>query len=124
VTGERLSIERLEELSGLCRDAFQVPWMAAEDQCYVVGYDPEMVSPEVVAIMWDERPTGWIQRQANTRYVAAFDPPTVRALLDELLELRQRDRSSVVHAIAASPKAIAALRRSVSKLDPTKPGVA
>lgn len=84
---ERLTPERLAELRRIAEAATQGPWDRSEGDTdiYIVGgCDRDVAHIDLLGLA-----NARAQDRDNARHIAAFDPPTVLALLDEIERLRE-----------------------------------
>lgn len=90
-----LTDERLAELRRIAQAATPGPWEASENARVIEGqFDGEQTQIlQMGGVRWPNPDNGkneryYEQREANAAHIAAFDPPTVLALLDTLAAAR------------------------------------
>jgi len=87
---DRLTPERLAELRRIAEAATPGPWRIRTDPRYDDADRFVIASADRDHIVETTQGGSWTDEDlANARYISTFDPPTVRALLDEIDRLRR-----------------------------------
>lgn len=105
---ERVSDTRLAELRAVAEAATPGPWEADGQEVTQHWSRPEpwttIASSEVVCMSYCYGGSArGIERDEDADHIAAFDPPTVLALLSEIAELRDRE-TRIHHVLSGVPE--------------------